>query len=272
MKKQKHALLAIDIGNSTIGLGLYPDAARGKAILVNALPSDRTASVRTISKRIKEFVYGDGRSFPSGDIGVVISSVVPTLTRKVFAAVKDLCKKPLIVDHHMIKEFSFEVSQPEMIGPDRLVNALAGFFLFGKPVAIIDFGTATTITVIGEHAIFLGGAIMPGIDMMRESLAAKTAKLPKVSLSAPCSVIGRDTASAITSGIIHGTAGAVDNLVTGIEKEAHKKLRVILTGGHADLISPFLKKEHILLPHLVFEGMRHIFIHHSGHIGNNCVY
>jgi len=272
MKKQRQALLAIDIGNSTIGLGLYPDVASGKALLVNRLTSDRTSSMRSMSKRIKEFVYGDGRSFPSADIGVVICSVVPTLTGKVFTAVTDLCKKPLIVDYRMIRELSFEVSQPELIGTDRLVNALAGFRFFGKPVAVIDFGTATTITVIAKHAIFLGGAIMPGIDIMRESLAARTAKLPKVSLSVPCSAIGRDTASAITSGIIHGTAGAVDNLVTSIEREAHNKLRVILTGGHAGLISPFLKREHVLLPHLVFEGMRYIFIHYSGHIGHNCVY
>jgi type III pantothenate kinase len=272
MKRQRQALLAIDIGNSTIGLGLYPDAARGEALVVHALPSDQSVSLRTISQRIKEFVYAEGRAFSFGDIRVVISSVVPTLTRKVFTAVKDLCKKPLIVDYRMLRGLSFEVPHPEMTGTDRLVNALAGFCLFGKPVAVIDFGTATTITVIGERAIFLGGAIMPGIDLMKESLAAGTAKLPAVSLSAPCSAIGRDTLSAITSGIIHGTAGAVDNLVNSMEKEVHKKLRVILTGGHAGLISPFLKRQHVLLPHLIFEGMRLVFIQHEVRIGHNCVY
>ncbi len=272
MKKQRQALLAIDIGNSTMGLGLYPDALIGKVLRVNALPSDRIASSGAVSRIIKEFLYRKGRSFPAGDIAVVISSVVPALNRKVMTAVKDLCNKPLIVDHRAAGGLSFEVPRPEMIGSDRIVNALAGYSLIGKPAAVIDFGTATTITVIGRHAVFLGGAIMPGIDIMRESLAARTAKLSKVALSAPCTVIGRDTASAITSGVIHGTAGAVDNIVKGIENETHNKLRVILTGGRAGLISPFLKREHVLVPHLIFEQMRLIFIHHSGNIGHNCVY
>jgi len=272
MKKQRQTLLAIDIGNSTVRLGLYPDAEKRKPFFIKTLPSDRAASSGTMSRLIREFVYRDGRSFPAGDITAVISSVVPALNPHVIAAVKDVCKNPLIVDYRIAGGLSFEVPQPQTIGSDRIVNALAGFSLFGKPAAVVDFGTATTITVIGRHAVFLGGAIMPGINIMRQSLAAGTAKLPEVSLSAPCSVIGRDTASAITSGIVHGTAGAIDSIVKGIEKEIHKGVRVILTGGHAGLVSPFLKRKHVLVPHLIFEGMRLIFIHHSEHISHNCVY
>jgi type III pantothenate kinase len=272
MKKQRQTLLAIDIGNSTVGLGLYPDAEKGKTFLIKTFPSDRATSSVTISRLVKELVYREGRSFPVGDIRVVISSVVPALNHQVIAAVKDVCKNPLIVDYRIAGGLSFEVLQPETIGSDRIANALAGFSLYGKPAAVVDCGTATTITVIGRHAVFLGGAIMPGIDIMRQSLAARTAKLPEVSLAAPCSVIGRDTASAITSGIVHGTAGAIDNIVKCMESETHKKIRVILTGGHAGLVSPFLKRDHVLVPHLIFEGMRLIFIHYSGHISHNCVY
>jgi type III pantothenate kinase len=272
MKTQRQTLLAIDIGNSTVGLGLYPDAEKGKAFLIKTLPSDRAASAGTISRLVRELVYREGSSFHAGDIAVIISSVVPALNRQVIAAVKDICENPLIVDYRIVKGLSFEIPQPEAIGSDRIANALAGFSLFGKPAAVIDCGTATTITVIGRHAVFLGGTIMPGIDIMRQSLAARTAKLPEVSLSAPCSVVGCDTASAITSGIIHGTAGAIDNIVKSMESETHQRLRVILTGGHAGLVSPFLKRKHVLVPHLIFEGMRLIFIRHLGHISYNCVY
>jgi type III pantothenate kinase len=260
MKKQRQTLLAIDIGNSTVGLGLYPDAEKRKPFFIKTLASVQAASSGTLSGLVKEFMSGKGRSFPAGDIAVVISSVVPGLNHKVITAVKNFCRNPLIVDYRTAGGLSFKVPRPEMIGSDRIVNALAGFSLFGKPAAVVDFGTATTITVIGKHAVFLGGAIMPGMDMMRHSLAARTAKLPEVSLAAPRLVTGRDTASAITSGIVNGTAGAVDRIIRGLEDEACCKLSVILTGGHASLISPFLKRKHILVPHLIFEGMRLIFM------------
>ena len=272
MKKLRQALLAIDIGNSTIGLGLYPDVARGNHLFVTALPSNTTTSSETINKFMHRFV--NERRGPSicGSIGVIISSVVPNLNRKVLAAVRAFCKEPLIVDYHMAKGLTFDVPHPEMIGTDRIVNVLAGFSLLNKPAAIIDFGTATTISVAGRQANFLGGAIMPGLDMMMKSLTCGTAKLPIISLSKPRSVTGRDTASAIMTGVIHGTAGAVYSIVRGIEKECHTKLRMILTGGHAALVSPFLNKDHSLEPHLIFEGMRLIFIRNAGHAGNNCVY
>jgi type III pantothenate kinase len=272
MKKQRQSLLAVDIGNSTIGLGFYPDVSIGKPLFVAALQSSTKLSVETIDKFIHKLVCERSSPATCVGIGVIISSVVPNLNRKVIAAISAFCKVPLIIDYHMAKGLSFDVPHPEMIGTDRIVNVLAGFTLFNKPVAIIDFGTATTITVAGRQANFMGGAIMPGLDIMIKSLTCGTAKLPMVSLSRPRSVTGRDTASAITAGVIHGTAGAVDRIVGEIEKECHTKLRMILTGGRAAFVSPFLKKDHALEPHLIFEGMRLIFIRNAGNAGNNCVY
>jgi type III pantothenate kinase len=258
MKQRICGLFAVDIGNSTIGLGFYPDVSKEKPLVVNTIPW-RTGLAETLSLRIEEFLQNSDEAFPYRDIGVVISSVVPALNRKVITAVKGFCKKPLILDYRLAGGLSFEVPHPETIGSDRIANALAGFRLIGKPMAVVDFGTATTITVVDKRATFQGGAILPGIDMMREALASGTAKLPEISIATPRSVLGKDTVSAITSGIIHGTAGAVDGIIKRLENESGVKLSVALTGGRAALVSPYMDKKHVLVPHLIFEGMRLIF-------------
>ncbi len=261
MKRPASSLLAVDIGNSNVGLGFYPDAEKETPLLVNNVPW-RKLSAENLSLQIKKFLQV--RSLNCSDIGVIISSVVPSLNSKVMTAMKSFCKEPLIVSHHFAGGLSFEVPHPETIGSDRIANAVAGFNLFGKPAAIVDLGTATTITIVGGNNNLQGGAILPGIDMMSESLASGTSKLPAVSLSAPRSALGRDTVSAIRSGIIYGTAGAVENIVTRLENDLGRKLRVILTGGRADLLSPHLKIRHVMVPHLVFEGMRLIFVRICG--------
>ena len=258
MISKKQSILAIDIGNSTIGLGFYPDANTGKGLIVKKISLDNIKSSATLSRLIFNLLPKSYKTSKLAEqpIGVAISSVVPELNRFAIDAVKSFCPNPLVITHTSATGLILEVSHPEKLGSDRIVNALAGFRLFGKPVAIIDAGTATTITIVGRHSNLFGGVIMPGITMMRESLASNTAKLPLIDLAKPFTVLGRDTDSAIASGIINGTIGAVENIVKGIEKEVHMKLRLILTGGHAGLIAHLLKREHVVIPNLIFEGMR----------------
>jgi type III pantothenate kinase len=129
----------------------------------------------------------------------------------------------------------------------------------GQPSAVIDFGTATAISVVGRHRAFLGGAILPGIDIMLNSLASKTAKLPALDAEWPETALGRDTASAIKSGVVLGSAGAVIHIIENIEEETGLRLDLVVTGGRAELVSPFLEHAHILAPNLVFEGMRLVY-------------
>ncbi|MBI3592760.1 MAG: type III pantothenate kinase, partial [Nitrospirae bacterium] len=190
-----------------------------------------------------------------------VSSVVPYLNKPVIESLKSLCrKKPLVVSDKITSGLSFDVKQPGEIGADRIANAVAGFHHARKAVAVVDFGTATTITVVGRNMNFLGGAIMPGIHLMQKSLHRETAKLPIVPLKKNSRALGKDTASSITSGIIHGTAGAVETIIKNMEKELDFKLQLVLTGGNAKFMSSLLKRNYDLVPNLTFEGLRLIYL------------
>jgi type III pantothenate kinase len=152
------------------------------------------------------------------------------------------------------------VANPSRIGADRIANAVAASHIFKGPVAVVDCGTATTITVVGPGKIFLGGAIMPGLSVMRESLYRSAARLPRAPLVRPEKVLAGETSASISSGIIYGTAGAVRSLVHGIEKELGFRVQLVLTGGQGALLSPLMGRRHRLMPTLTFEGLRLIHL------------
>ncbi|HWR90381.1 MAG TPA: type III pantothenate kinase, partial [Dissulfurispiraceae bacterium] len=140
-----------------------------------------------------------------------------------------------------------------------IANAVAAVVLIGSPSAVVDFGTATTITVVGRQRDLIGGAILPGVWLMERALHTGTAKLPAVDLRRPVNLPGRDTMSSIRAGIVCGTAGAVERLVSDMERELGFSLTLVLTGGAVDLVAPLIGRPHRVIPALTFEGMR--FIH-----------
>jgi type III pantothenate kinase len=256
-----NALVAIDIGNSSIGVGLFRLAGNPKSLTVKKISSSDMKSSATLADLVERFIAKcfKTRKYDARKIGVAISSVVPDLTYLTVEAVASFCQDPLIITYKTATGLTLEVSHPERLGADRIVNAFAAYKHVGKPVAVVDAGTATTITVVGRHFNLIGGTIMPGIDVMRRSLASDTAKLPFVSLSKPFKILGRSTDTAIASGIVNGTAGAIERIVRGIEIETRMRLSLVLTGGRAGLISPLLKKKHIVIPDLIFEGLRLLY-------------
>lgn len=262
----KH-LLSIDIGNSTIGLGLFAEPIKNDRLLIKKIPSHPLKSVKTYRKIISDFIKQDApfslSPSPLSSFDVILSSVVPSLERPVIAAIKDLFgKRPLVVTHRLKTGVSLDIMEPAGIGNDRIANAVAGIHYSKNPVAVIDFGTATTITVVGRQQNLIGGAILPGLELMKKALYSETAKLPLIDLNRPLMALGKDTSSAITSGIIIGTVGAIDALIKAIEKEIGVKLKLLITGGHAKLMSPLIKKEHLLIPDLTFKGLRSIYLEH----------
>lgn len=282
------ALLAVDIGNTTIGLCLFFKAEDGTKFSIKKIPAHPVQSAKTYKKIILEFMDSAGTnhnveqleqfkhsSIRSGNlrlalpvdhkINAVISSVVPALNKHVIKAVTEACKKrPLIVNHKLDFGLILDVEQPEKVGTDRIANAVAGFHYFKKPVAIVDFGTATTLTVVGRRQTYIGGAIMPGISLMQKALHSGTAKLPPVVLKIPEKFLGKNTVSSIISGIMHGTAAAVESLIKGMEKEINFKVKLVLTGGYAKLMSPLIKRKHIVAEGLIFEGLRLIYLKNRG--------
>lgn len=195
--------------------------------------------------------------------GGVISSVVPAYTEPMKAVLKEISGgvEPLVVSHRIIKDMKFAVRTPEALGPDRISAGYGAWKLFGGPIAVVDMGTATTVNFITAEGVFLGGAILPGVALMRDSLKERTAKLPRVELEKVPSPLGTDTRESILSGVIYGTAGAVARIIEEAELERLEKFKLALTGGHSELIAPYLKRVDFLEPSLVLKGMR--LIHKS---------
>lgn len=257
--------LCIDIGNSTIGFGIFLDANKSKKPSVWKIPTHPKKSKSYYKKIIADLIKKkSGIQHSVKDLDSIISSVVPSLDQIIIEAAADICgKRPLILGSKLDCGIALNVHHPGKIGPDRIANAVAGLYYFKKQFAVVDFGTATTITVIGKYKDLLGGTILPGLGIMQRSLHSEAAMLPSVRLLKPKAALGENTSSSIRSGIIYGTAGAVENIIRNMEKELSFRLKLVLTGGYSNLMSHYIKKEHILMPYLTFDGMRLIYLKNS---------
>jgi type III pantothenate kinase len=253
-------LLAIDIGNTNIVLGVFKGKQlKGEWRIATSL--SRTTDEYGIL--LLDLFHAQGLA-PKDIIGIALSSVVPPLT-PVFEEMgrKYLGRSPMVVTHESKTGLRIHYEQPKDVGADRIVNAAAAFALYGGPLVIVDFGTATTFCAVSKEGDYLGGAIAPGLMISAEALFARAAKLPKVELLRPKNIIGRDTVSSMQAGIIIGYVGLVDELVTRIKQEVGGKPFVVATGGLAGLIVPESKTIKKIEPFLTLEGLRIIYQNHS---------
>jgi type III pantothenate kinase len=192
--------------------------------------------------------------------GVIISSVVPPLLPVMIEMSRKYFKlEPMVVDAGMKSGISIRCDNPKEVGADRIVNAAAAYRIYGGPLIIVDFGTATTFCAVTKDGEYLGGAIAPGIKISAEALFQRASKLPRVELSKPQKVIGRDTISAMQAGIIYGYAGLVDGIVERMKKELAPDARVVATGGLAELVSPETRSIQEIKPQLTLEGLRLLY-------------
>lgn len=248
-------LIAIDIGNTAINIGFFSES-RLRVQKIDTLPLKTLKKYKSIFK-----VLISENLVEKNTTGVIISSVVPGHTEVLRETLKELLSvEPLMVSCKINTGLTFHIPDPEGLGSDRIANAVAAHEHYKCPVAVVDFGTATTISVVGMDAEFIGGAIMPGIRLMNESLAKGTAKLSKIPLIPPGSVLGLDTVQCIQSGLFYGTAGAIESLLSEIEKEIGFELEIVLTGGYGDIISKFFKRKNNLIPDLTIEGLKLLFL------------
>lgn len=248
-------LLAIDIGNTSIKLGIF-DGDRLRATWRLATGVDRLADeygalLLTFLQRQKLPV--------SKTTGVALCSVVPPLV----TVFQEMCQRylgtsPLVVGAGVKTGVRICVDNPRELGPDRVVNAVAAHHLYGEPVIIVDLGTAITFDVVSKEGDYLGGVIAPGINISSEALFARTAMLPRVELTHPKQVIGSDTISAMQSGIFFGYIGLIENILQHIEAELGCKAKVVAAGGHTHLAKEIPAIE-IVNPHLSLIGLRLIY-------------
>jgi len=226
-------ILTIDIGNTNIHWGIFDN--------------DNLLKESKISTRD----YGELFLIKNNFDKVIISSVVPYLDKKI----KKFFDNALFVSADNVP-LNLKVSNPEQVGADRLVNAVAVWKLYGTPAIIIDFGTAVTFCCIKGQGDYLGGLIVPGVDLSLKSLHLNTAKLPFIKFEQPNALIGKDTNEAIQSGIYYGYIGLIANILKELEKNMPKGVSVIATGGYAESFSDCLNQyDPIIDPFLTLKGL-----------------
>ncbi|MFN7211118.1 MAG: type III pantothenate kinase [Aggregatilineales bacterium] len=252
---ERSALLAIDIGNTNITLGLWYGGAwrhNWRARTVHDKMPDEYAAL------LRSFLRDAGMDYAViGD--VVMASVVPPLT-SAFAELtrKSIGVEALIVTAHAQLGIQIEVDNPEQVGADRIVNAAAVHHLYGGPAIVIDFGTATTFDVISRQGNYIGGSIAPGIGVAHDALVRRAAQLYKVELAPPPSPIGRNTTHAIQSGLFLGYVSLVEGMVARLRAAMPDGdgAKVIATGGLASLFQQHTPVIQIIAPTLTLDGLR----------------
>ena len=250
-------LLAADIGNTEITLGVF-EGEKLRATWHMATGIHRRAD--EYAALLLNLLHHQGLDI--ADIKkVALCSVVPpliatfeTLFQKYFHA------SPLVIGAGVKTGVRIRMDNPREVGADRIVNAAAAHHLYGGPVIIADFGTATTFDTVSREGDYLGGAIAPGIVTAAEGLFTQAAMLPRVELTRPRHAIGTNTTSAIQSGIIFGYVGLVEGIVARIQQELGEKTRVVATGGYAELFAKETKVIDVVNPDLTLIGLRLIYL------------
>jgi len=249
-------LLCIDIGNTNITMGLYDGEKPGPrwrlATTHDRMPDEFGVQLLGLldHKKVK----------PEKVDCAIIASVVPQLTERwVQVCQIYLGCTPLTVDANTHTGVRILIDNPQSIGADRIVDAAAVHYIYGGPACIVDFGTATTFDAVSDQGDYLGGAIAPGIGIAADALAQRTAKLPRVDIAAPPNPIGRNTVHAIQSGLLYGYIGLVEGMVSRFRLELGPNMKIVATGGLAELIAQHTDIIEIIAPWLTLHGLRLIY-------------
>jgi type III pantothenate kinase len=250
-------LMTIDIGNTNISLGVYQGDILGPSWRVSTdhqrMPDEYGLQLDGLLKH--------GGLLPADITGVCLASVVPQLTGVFLQACQEyLNLDPLVVDAGVKTGVRVLYETPKAVGADRIVDAAAVQNLYGGPACVVDFGTGTTFDAISAEGDYLGGAIAPGIGIAADALFSRAAKLPKVDLNTPPSVIGKNTPHAMQSGLIFGYVGLVEGMVARFKRELGPDMKVIATGGLTEIIARETDVIDIVAPWLTLDGLRIIWL------------
>lgn len=246
-------LLAVDIGNTNIAVGVF----EGKKLAKHwKIRSERDKTCDDYAVTLVNLFSLSGLSTAKVE-EVIISSVVPPLTPVFqYLSQSQFGVKPLVVGPGLKTGMPILYENPQEVGADRVVASIAAFSKFGGPCVVVDFGTATTFDAISPAGEYMGGAIAPGIQIAAEALYLKTAKLPRIEIAKPKTAIGRTTVSSMQSGLYFGYIGLVTAVIEEIRRELGGKAKVVATGGVASLIIPEIQAIDFHEPYLVLEGLR----------------
>jgi len=249
-------LLVIDIGNTNITLGLLEQHRRAASWRLHSKNAHTSDEVWIMLKLLLE-----SEGFGLAQIrGCALSSVVPHLTPVFERMIQQRLNVPSVnVTSDLDTGIKILYENPQQVGADRICNAVAGYAKFGGPLVVVDFGTATTFDVVTRNAEYLGGIIAPGPETTATVLHHVSAKLPRVELEFPPSVIGRTTETSIQAGLMFGGVELIDGLNRRIKRELGEDTHIIATGGLANVFLPYLDTVERVEPDLTLEGLGIIF-------------
>jgi len=256
-------LLAIDIGNTLTNIGGF--SLDGKLTFLSraATNPNKTADQYAVEIRDILHLYDVKEDAFTGSI---LSSVVPPMTRHVADAVALLLKKPpLILGPGVKTGLDIRIDIPSQLGSDLVATAVGALNKYPKPAIIIDMGTATKFSAVTHGAVFLGVAILPGLQISLDALSARSAQLPYIALEKPERVLGRNTVDSMRSGVLYGSAAMLDGMVERIQGElgADGPATVVVTGGYAREVAGLCKKPMTYDANLLLDGLYHIYRRNS---------
>jgi type III pantothenate kinase len=254
-------LIAIDAGNTQTVIGMYdgPELTNHWRISTNA---ERTADEYALL--VSDLLDLIGLDANQAITGMSICSSVPSIT----AALRDMTErwfavKTVVLEQGTRSGMPILYDNPKEVGPDRIADAVAAYDLYGGPTIVVDFGTATTFEAVSAKGEYLGGAIIPGIEISLDALFGRAAALRRVELVEPRNVIGKTTVESIQSGAVYGFAAQVDGLVARFEAELGE-CTVVSTGGLAGLITPLTQSIEHHEPWLTLHGLRLVYERNIG--------
>lgn len=251
-------LLAIDAGNSTINVGLFGEEK--KLLFLASLETDRRKTRDQFCVDLMNLfaLY----HYELKDVqGAILCSVVPALDAVLEEALTRLLgRKPIVVGPGAVTGLTMRVTMEYQVGADIIADAVGALEKFEPPIIVIDMGTATTINVISKSGVYEGGLFLPGVDVALESMSHRAALLPDISLRPPKGLIGKDSEECMLSGIVYGNAAMLDGLIDRIcEMFQGEEVSVVATGGNAPQIIRYCRHVSVHDPHLLMEGLWHIY-------------
>jgi type III pantothenate kinase len=255
-EKSDSKMLAIDIGNTNTVLGVY----QGEELIAYWRMATTLHRMADENAVLLESLFGhSGLSFADIEDGIV-SCVVPPL----LPVFQEMCERYmnfslLVVEPGTKTGMRILYDNPQEVGADRIVNAVAAKDLYGTPLIVIDFGTATTFDAISKEGDYLGGAIAPGIVVASEALAERAAKLPHIELVVPSQAIGKNTIASMQSGIMYGYVSLVEGMVARLQDELGGEARVVATGGLAHVIADHTPVIEAVDQNLTLQGLKILY-------------
>ena len=246
-------LLTVDIGNTSITLGIFDGSALVQEFRI---ASDKDLTLEEYEVLVKS-LFKDLK--PSG---CIISSVVEELTQKFKKAVDNVFGlESLVLTSDLNTGVKILLDNPKEAGADRIANVAGAYVLYDKPAIVVDFGTATSFDIVNAKGEFIGGIIAPGVNLQLKSLNKFTSKLPKIDAALSNCAIGHNTTDAILSGVIRGTAAMIDGIVEQCERELGEHAVIVATGGYSGLIANYMKRPFDFInPTLTLEGLRQLYL------------